>query len=178
MSGNHGDNRRQWGRYPTRAEILLETEAGKKRGIVVDESIGGIGIETGDPRGLSTDSKLSVVYNGMPMEGRVKSVRESKTGRYRVGIGWVEMERESQKSARTGKETAFYYNFNDLRVICRDVGPPTAISPGGTPLTLWPKTLLPMIGPLFQRVNSILASCGEPHDNRNHLDQCASGFAR
>jgi hypothetical protein len=84
-------NRRKWARYQTDpSDIVVFVGRRKRKGVVVDESIGGLGIMMADVRKLVVDQEVRAQYRGIDVSATVKSIREEEDGLYHVGIGWLD----------------------------------------------------------------------------------------
>ncbi len=84
-------DRRLWGRFVADlGDIRIHLDDGLRLNAeVLDESFGGIGLllEEGDP--LEVGTEVSLFYDGTPMRGVVRNVRDSGDGKIRVGLEWV-----------------------------------------------------------------------------------------
>ena len=85
------DNRRQWARYETDpAEVAVTLGRRQRKGVVVDESIGGVGVMMVDVKKLDEGVEVKLQYRGIEVPAAVKSVRKADDGLYHVGFGWLD----------------------------------------------------------------------------------------
>lgn len=84
-------DRRLWGRFVADlGDIRIHLDDGLRLNAeVLDESFGGIGLllEEGSP--LEVGSEVSLFYDGTPMRGVVRNVRDSGDGKIRIGVEWI-----------------------------------------------------------------------------------------
>ncbi|NIL95621.1 MAG: hypothetical protein GTO53_00325 [Planctomycetales bacterium] len=84
-------NRRKWARYAMPAEdVVLNVQQSKRRAVIVDESIGGLGIKVDNIRKLKPGQQVSLCFRGLTIMAEIKSVSEDDDGLYHVGIGWLD----------------------------------------------------------------------------------------
>ncbi len=85
-----GENRRQWTRYRAGAkEITVVADGRRQRAMVVDESFGGIGLLMDNPVQVLLNREITLVSQGVPLQGIVRRVQPAEEGGYRVGIEWL-----------------------------------------------------------------------------------------
>jgi hypothetical protein len=115
--------RRQWGRYTMPAtEVLITLTDEVRRGVLVDESIGGIGVELDDVTHMAADDQLELVYCDVTVQGTIKSIRQMDSGNYHVGISWQNGQSQPTSHGRSNC-SAQYVASNGLALVCQPLGP-------------------------------------------------------
>lgn len=81
--------RRHWIRFSDEPVLVsVQSEHGQVKGLVVDESFGGIGIELDRTLELEINDEVEVQYRTGPMIGRVRFISTDGHGRFRIGVEW------------------------------------------------------------------------------------------
>lgn len=92
-NADHGSGsgmlRRHWIRFSDEPVLVsVQSEHGQVKGLVVDESFGGIGIELDRALDLEINDEVEVQYRNGPMIGRVRFLSTDGHGRFRIGVEW------------------------------------------------------------------------------------------
>ena len=80
--------RRKWMRFSS-GDIDVWVPPGPVKARVVDESFGGIGLVVADASGLTSGTKITLIYNGGPMWAVVRHVAPDEGGKHRLGLQWT-----------------------------------------------------------------------------------------
>jgi DNA-binding response OmpR family regulator len=118
------ENRRRWTRYRAEAkEITVVADGGRQEAVVVDESFGGISLLMDNPTHVLSDGEITLVYQGVAMQGIVRHVRPEEDGGCRVGIEWLRSSRGTDRSPRTvtRQGETLFVSFCGLRLADRVV---------------------------------------------------------
>ena len=114
------DNRRRWARYETTTEeIVLTVGWGKRNAVVVNQSIGGLGLQLTNIRKLSPGVQIKACYRGVDIVAEVKSIRPDEDGTYAVGVGWLDTGLISGRSSPTPrKDKAVFVCRTGVWLVC------------------------------------------------------------
>ncbi|MDH3717903.1 MAG: PilZ domain-containing protein [Planctomycetota bacterium] len=84
-------NRRKWARYAMEPEDVVLTVGRRKRhAVIVDESIGGLGIKLANIKKLNPGEQVTLCFRGLDITAEIKSIRQDEDELYHVGIGWLD----------------------------------------------------------------------------------------
>jgi DNA-binding response OmpR family regulator len=84
------EKRRQWTRYRTGGkEVAVLVDGRRQRAMVVDESFGGIGLLMDNHAQALLDREITVVSQGVLVQGLVRWVQPDEEGGCRMGIEWL-----------------------------------------------------------------------------------------
>jgi hypothetical protein len=121
---------RRWARYPTDgAPILVTAGTLQFQAVTVDESIGGLGIETNDPVAIVAGQIVELSYHDVQTRGQITAVVPNPFGGCRISISWEEKERPSENTSQLA-----FIEFGPVTVVCR---PETDCSDQQKSITLW-----------------------------------------
>jgi hypothetical protein len=85
------ENRRKWARYTMEPEDVVLTVGRRKRhAVIVDESIGGLGVKLADIKKLNPGEQVTLCFRGLDILAEIKSIRQDEDGLYQVGLGWLD----------------------------------------------------------------------------------------
>ena len=116
------ENRRRWSRFSTMgATVTVKSEHATFESIAVDESIGGLGIQTNTTVALAVGQVVQLIHRDAEMTGTVAGVFPDEAGGCRLSISWDNHDSEEVANAKPGKSVHFF-RFRGMTVLCEIVG--------------------------------------------------------
>lgn len=95
-------NRRKWMRFPSDARevAVMHSNGTQLKGVVVDESFGGVGLLVESSIAVDVGVELKIVIDGAILPSIVRNVTRKADGSCRIGLQWPKTERKGT-STRT-----------------------------------------------------------------------------
>jgi len=116
------DERRSSFRYYERGDtrLVIATEYGDQTAVVLDESLGGIGLGVKDAMHLFEGQQIGLRYHDAPLHGCIKAIRRDENGQFRVGIRWLDTRRDiaAKNLASKRVQTSHFFSCADMYIKC------------------------------------------------------------
>lgn len=115
------ENRRQWPRKPSDVSEVTVVQGSKSQvAMVVDESLGGIGIKMAEASNIVRGDQLKLLYHGIPVPAVVRRL-QAEDDSHRIGLEWLSTHRVQPKGTnkQPRESTATFLSFSGFRVACR-----------------------------------------------------------
>ena len=123
-------SKRQFARYPAdRTPLLIESQGQQFAAVAVDESIGGLGIETEAPVAIEVGELVKISFRESESCGQITAVVPKPSGGCRISVSWDE---RKQLPVTAGRRP--FFKFGAVTVVCKVPSPATG---GTTEVTLW-----------------------------------------
>jgi hypothetical protein len=107
-------DRRRYRRYVGEpVHILVRSGCKPVRGIVINESIGGLALVAPDAAAILVGQQVEVVLHEVTSSAYIRSVDRQADGTYRVSVSW------DPPSATDANNVATYLVYDNLLLVCR-----------------------------------------------------------
>jgi hypothetical protein len=71
-------------------DVVLTVGRRKCHAVIVDESIGGLGVLLADIKKLNPGEQVTLCFRGLDVAAEIKGIREDEDGFYHLGLGWLD----------------------------------------------------------------------------------------
>ena len=122
-------DRRSWTRYSTnQSDVIIQSAFGSVSGKLVDESIGGIGVQVESVEELAFSQEVHIQLRDSDSIGYIRSIHRESPTQFRVSISWNDF---LDVAGKRRKPIAHFVVHDHLLFVCdllfHDAGPKTTV---------------------------------------------------